>query len=222
VLLCILVPSVTLYAGQDHRFTVRGGPIYLKADDVEGDINLGGSSLPGASLSVDDELHYGLLLGWQLSSCFSLETIVSTPLEINIQAGGGMLGNEFLAVQIDVLPLMLIGQFTPQWDFYGVRPFLGLGAAYLWFGNGGTTESFDELGASLGLHNADVKVDNQLRPVIELGVDYLVGEQWFANFTWLYLQGKDDIEISFASGVELTSKVSYAPQFFALTLGYRF
>jgi outer membrane protein W len=58
--------------------------------------------------------------------------------------------------------------------------------------------------------------------LVELGVDYLMGEHWFANATWLFLAGEDNIAVSFSNDVELVSEVSYAPKFFALTLGYRF
>lgn len=215
-------PTATLIAAETERFTIRGGAIFLKADNVSGDVKLGGVTLPGSALSVDDEFHQGLFCNWRVTGNFSLETIVSNPLGINIVAGGGVLGSKFDAVEIDVLPLMLIGRYSPEWNWHGIRPFAGVGAAYLWFDNAKSTAVFDAFGASLALQNPQIDIDNQLRPVLELGLDYVLGDKWFVNATWLYLEGNDRIAVSYSNGAELTSNVSYAPQFFALTLGHRF
>ena len=222
LLTLILWPNSSLFAAEPGTFMVRGGPILLKAKDASGDIKLNNVPLPGAYLTVDDVNHYGVFLSWALTRNISLETIVSMPLKLEVYAGGGALGGEFRAAQVDVMPLILIGRYTPEKDWYGFRPYAGLGAAYVWFDNKKTTAEFDSLGASMGLTNPVFNVDNQLRPVVELGLDYLIGENWFVNASWLYLEGDDEVSVTYSNGAELVSQVSYAPQIFALTLGYQF
>lgn len=74
----------------------------------------------------------------------------------------------------------------------------------------------------LGLSNPKIEVDDQWRPVVELGMDHLIGENWFLNASWFYLEGDDEVKVTYSNGAELASNVSYEPQMFALTLGYQF
>lgn len=219
LLTLILWPNSSLFAAEPGSFMVRGGPLTLKTKDAGGDIRLNNVPVPGASLSVDDVNHYGVFLSWALTRNISIETVVSTPLEIDVNAGGGALGGEFRAAEVDAMPLILICRYTPEKDWYGFRPYAGLGAAYIMFDNEKTTDQFDAL---VGSTNSKVDVDDQLRPVFALGLDYLIGENWFVNASWLYLEGDDEVSVTASSGVELASQVSYEPQMFALTLGYQF
>ena len=226
IFLLLFVSSLSLasdlYAAEAEHFMVRGGPIWLKADSATGSLQLDGATLHGASLSVDDVVQPGLLLTWLVNRNFSLETMVSTPLQVNLLGEGGLLGSQFRAAQVDVLPLMLIGRYSPDWDWCGLRPFAGIGGVYILFDNAKTTATFDALSASLGLNNPQINVDNKILPVLELGVDYLFGKNWFANASWVYLEGESEIAVNYSNGMQLSTNVSYAPQFFALTLGYRF
>lgn len=63
----ISVAYGTDLAAQDSlRYSVRGGPIWLDADNVKGDeLIFGEIQLPGSSLGVEDETHYGLILSWE-------------------------------------------------------------------------------------------------------------------------------------------------------------
>ena len=219
LLTLILWPNSCLLAAEPGTFSVRGGPLTLKTKDSGGDIKVDNVTFPGASLSVDDVNHYGLFLSWALTRNISFETAVSTPLEINVNAGGGALGSEFRAAEVDAIPLILICRYAPEKDWYGFRPYAGVGAAYIWFDNEKTTDQFDAL---VGSTNSKVDVDDQLRPVFALGLDYLIGENWFVNASWLYLEGDDEVSVTSSNGAELASQVSYEPQMFALTLGYQF
>jgi outer membrane protein len=210
-----------LVAAESERFMVRGGPVWIKSD-TETVVKLNGVPLPGSSMGVEDKWHGGFILTMPVYRNFSLETMISTPATFDITAKGGLLGNEFRAAQIDPLPLILIGRYTPEWDWYGVRPFAGIGAVYVLFDNAKITSTFEALGASLGLHDPAIDVDEQLRPVVELGIDYLMGERWFLNATWLYFDGEDKITVTYSNGAQLGADVSYKPQFFAMTMGYRF
>jgi outer membrane protein len=212
-----------LAAQELFKYSVRAGPVWLDADNVKGDeLMFGEIPLPGSSLGVEDEAHYGLILSWVFTPQFSLETAVSTPFNLDISAGGGVLGDRFRAGEIDVLPIVLIGRYTPDWSFLGIQPFIGLGATYVVFKNAKTTDKFDALAASLGVKDPSIQADNQLQPVLELGLDYSLSNRWFANVTWLYTDGNDEVSIAFSNNTTLISSVHYEANLFALTLGYRF
>ena len=206
----------------DESITVRAGPILVEASSVEGSVSLSGTPLPGAQLAVDNITQPALFLSWNISPRFAVETLIATPLEADITAGGGLLGSQFKAVEVDVMPFILIGRYNPDWQWLGLKPFAGIGAAYLYFDNPTTTAQFDALGASLGAFDPRIEVNNHWRTVVELGVDYSFDERLFGNFTWVHFKGDTDIAAVFSNGASLTSTVSYAPQIFALTLGYRF
>lgn len=133
-----------------------------------------------------------------------------------------MLGNRFRAGEIDVIPIVLIGRYTPDWSFYGISPFVGVGGTYAIFKNAKTTDKFDALAASLGVEDPSIQADDQFQPILELGLDYSLGERWFANATWLYSDGNDEVSVAFSNDTSLISSVRYEANLLALTLGYRF
>ncbi len=49
-----------------------------------------------------------------------------------------------------------------------------------------------------------------------------MSNHWFANATWLYSDGNDEVSIAFSNNTTLTAGVHYEANLFALTLGYRF
>lgn len=224
-LLLGLVPELfaeTPSLNEPSKWMVRGGPAWLETNIVDSSLTFAGTPLPGAELTVDNELHQGFLVSWMLNEHFALETAVSTPLNLSVNLGGGPLGNEFRAADIDALPVMFLGRYNLPWSWHGLRPFVGIGATYLWFRNAKTSDTFNAVAASFGAQGARIEVKNQWRPVVELGIDYDLGERWFTNVTWLHIEGDAKIAASFSGGTELVSEVSYSPQFFAMTLGYRF
>jgi outer membrane protein W len=222
IMLLAILPAYKTSANDSDSFMIRGGYIRLQAHDVRGNVAFSGTPLPGSSLTVENENHYGFFLTWKINQNIALETILSTPLHLDVNAGGGMLGAEFKAATMDAMPLLLLARYTPSFDWHGFTPFISAGAAYILFNNKKTTDEFDAFAASLGANDGTVEVDNQLRPTVALGLDYSFDKKWFTNFTWIYIQGDDNIKVAFSNGAELLSDVAYKVQFSALTLGYRF
>ena len=216
-----LLTASDLVAAENERFMLRGGPVWIKSD-TDSVVKLNGTPLPGSSMSLEDVWHGGFILTIPVYRNFSLETMISTPATFDVTTKGGLLGSEIRAAQFDPLPLMLIGRYTPDWDWYGIRPFAGIGATYVLFNNVKTTSAFDDFSAYLGKFDPDFNIDEQFRPVVELGIDYLMGEHWFLNATWLYIEGEDEVTVTYSDGTRLSSEVSYGSNFTAMTLGYRF
>ncbi|MEH6822621.1 MAG: OmpW family outer membrane protein [Motiliproteus sp.] len=221
LLLVSNLPAIA-FAGDGSPFSLRAGWIRIDADSVKGSVALNGSEVPGATLTLDDVDQGGLFLSWELTPTLAVETLVSTPIKIDINAGGGLLGSRYKAAEAKVLPLTLLGRYTPTWQWHGLRPFVGAGAAYIYFDGAKTTAAFDLQAAGLGAFNPRVETDNHWRAILEVGADWNFSPRSFLNVTWLYFQGETPINVLFDGGVTLHSQVSYAPSFYALTVGHRF
>ena len=206
----------------NERLFLRAGLVAINAESVKGSLAFEDVSLPETHLGVGDIKQAGLMLSWRLKKNIALETLISTPLKLKFNAGGGLLGPDFHAGSIDGLPLTIIARYDLPWRWKNITTFVGAGGTYLYFRNAHTTPALDELGALFGASDPQLTIKNHWRAIVELGMDYQFSDQWFANLTWLYFEGSTNIDITFSNNTQLTSHVSYAPQIFAFTLGYRF
>ncbi|WP_211444401.1 OmpW/AlkL family protein [Collimonas humicola] len=109
------------------------------------------------------------------------------------------------------------------------RPFVGVGAAYVWYSDIRTTDKFVQTLSGMTAGNTSsptsVSLSNSLAPVANIGLAYNFDKNWSANFSVSYVKLKTAADLTTqtpAGPVYSTTKLTLDPIVTLLTVGYRF
>ncbi|MDX1491702.1 MAG: OmpW family protein [Pseudohongiellaceae bacterium] len=175
--ICLGIPSLPAVADAGD-WIVRGRIVNVSPDEQSSTIRVGGASVAGSGVSVDNDTIPELDITYMLSNNLGLELILGTS-QHDVHGKGTLAGLGHV-IDADVLPptLTLQYHFQPESSF---RPYAGLGVNYTLF--------YDEkVKGGLDAPNAKVSMDASWGLAAQLGVDIDVGEDWFLNFDVKYIQ----------------------------------
>ena len=113
------------------------------------------------------------------------------------------------------LPPTLMVQYyfgEPQSKF---RPYVGAGLNYTMFFD----EGFNSTGKGAGL--SDLKLDDSFGLAANIGVDYMINDQWFLNAAAWYANIETEATYK-AGGVKQKTDVKINPWVFMISGGYKF
>jgi len=183
-------------------------------------------AVPGSGASVGDANTGGLSYTHFFTNHFALALDVGAPPKFNLNGSGTL------------APLGHLGS-AQQWSpalvakwFFGeandrLRPFAGVGAAYVWYDNVTLSPSLaGEVtgGAPGGAASADLS--SSWAPVADLGFTYALDKNWSIGFSVSYLPLKTDADITGRVGDTVVSRSSTRltldPVVSFLSIGYRF
>ena len=179
--LCLIVPSATLYAADSNdydRWIVRLRSIHISPDDSSGDIAINNSAVSNSGVGVDEDTVPELDITYMITRNIGLELILATSNHTVTARGSlGALGD---VINTDVLPptLTLQYHFNPQGV---IRPYVGIGVNY--------TKFYDEkVRGPLDIAGSDIRLDSSWGLAAQLGVDYMLENNWFINADIKYIK----------------------------------
>ncbi|MDW3096147.1 MAG: OmpW family protein [Gammaproteobacteria bacterium] len=176
--LCLIILTNTAYANDHDRWIVRFRAISVAPDDSSGDIAVNGSAVSGSGVGVDEDIVPELDITYMFTKHIGLELILATSNH-NVTARGS-LGSLGKVINTDVLPptLTLQYHFNPTGI---IRPYAGIGVNY--------TKFYDEkVRGPLDISGSDIRLESSWGLAAQLGIDYMIKENWFINADIKYLK----------------------------------
>ncbi|MEZ9543242.1 outer membrane protein OmpW [Vibrio sp. 10N.286.48.C11] len=164
--------STNVLAHKEGDFIIRAGAAIVSPNDSSGDV-LGNSSL---EFSVDSNTQLGLTFGYMFTDNISLEVLAATPFSHSISVNG--VGE---VAETKHLPPTFMVQYYFGEANSDFRPYVGAGINYTVF--------FDESLTSTGKNDAgltDVSLADSWGLAANIGMDYMINEDWFLNASVWY------------------------------------
>lgn len=205
VVAALVSPSV--FAHKQGDFVLRVGAASVVPNDSSDKI-LGSSE----ELEVDSNTQLGLTFGYMFTDNISLEVLAATPFSHDISTDLGGLGN--IADTKHLPPTLMVQYYfgEPQSKF---RPYVGAGLNYTIFFD----EGFNSTGKAAGL--SDLELDDSFGLAANVGVDYMINDQWFLNASAWY--ANIETEATYKAGADTyKTDVKINPWVFMISGGYKF
>ncbi|HGF5097780.1 TPA: outer membrane protein OmpW [Vibrio parahaemolyticus] len=204
VVAALVSPSV--FAHKQGDFVLRVGAASVVPNDSSDKI-LGSQE----ELKVDSNTQLGLTFGYMFTDNISLELLAATPFSHDISTD--LVGSDIADTKH--LPPTLMVQYyfgEPQSKF---RPYVGAGLNYTIFFD----EGFNSTGKAAGL--SDLKLDDSFGLAANVGVDYMINDQWFLNASAWYANIETEATYKFG-GAKQKTDVKINPWVFMISGGYKF
>jgi outer membrane protein len=203
-LLALTCLSGEALAHQQGEFFIRAGTATVRP--TEGSDNVLGMG----GFSVSNNTQLGLTFDYMVTDNIGIELLAATPFRHRV--GLGPTGD--LATVRQLPPTLMA-----QWYFGDakskVRPYIGAGINYTTFFDA----DFNQTGKDAGL--TDLSVKDSWGAAGQVGVDYMVNENWLLNMSVWYMD--IDTEVKFKAGGEQQNiNTRIDPWVFMFSAGYRF
>ncbi|STQ75943.1 outer membrane protein OmpW [Grimontia hollisae] len=194
-------------AHSEGDIVVRAGAAYVSPNDSSDKI-LGSQE----ELEVGSNTQLGLTVGYMLTDNWSIELLAATPFTHDISTN--LLGLGDIA-ETSHLPPTLMAQYYFGTKESKIRPYVGAGINYTIF--------FDEgfNGKAKGVGLSDLKLDDSWGLAANVGVDYMLDEDWFVNGSIWYADINTDATYKF-NGIEQKTNVEIDPWVLMVAMGYTF
>lgn len=168
-----------LESNEYDRWIVRLRGIHISPDDNSGNIAVDGTALGGTGVGVDEDTTPEIDITYMLTRNIGIELILATSNH-TVTARGTPVAALDEVINTDVLPptLTLQYHFNPQGT---VRPYIGIGVNY--------TQFYDEkVRGPLDIPGSKVRLDSSWGLAAQLGVDYMLQDNWFINADIKYIK----------------------------------
>lgn len=185
-------------AKQTGDWLLRFGVAQVSPNDSSGTL----SGAPTVGVAVDSNLQAFGNISYMLTDNMAIELLASTPFTHTISATGALSGDIATAKQ---LPPTLSVQyhFSPK---ESISPYVGAGVNYTIF--------FDEKATAV---INSIKLDNSLGLAVQVGADFELQDDWFANLDLRYI----NIETTATTNLG-TVDVKINPWVLSVGVGYKF
>ncbi len=205
VVAALVSPSV--FAHKQGDFVLRVGAASVVPNDSSDKI-LGSQE----ELKVDSNTQLGLTFGYMFTDNISLELLAATPFSHDISTD--LLGLGDIADTKHLPPTLMVQYYfgEPQSKF---RPYVGAGLNYTIFFD----EGFNNKAKNVGL--TDLKLDDSFGLAANVGVDYMINDQWFLNASAWYANIETEATYKFG-GAKQKTDVKINPWVFMISGGYKF
>lgn len=205
VVAALVSPSV--FAHKQGDFVLRVGAASVVPNDSSDKI-LGSQE----ELKVDSNTQLGLTFGYMFTDNISLELLAATPFSHDISTD--LLGLGDIADTKHLPPTLMVQYYfgEPQSKF---RPYVGAGLNYTIFFD----EGFNNKAKNVGL--TDLKLDDSFGLAANVGVDYMINDQWFLNASAWYASIETEATYKFG-GAKQKTDVKINPWVFMISGGYKF
>ncbi|HHC7105970.1 TPA: outer membrane protein OmpW [Vibrio parahaemolyticus] len=205
VVAALVSPSV--FAHKQGDFVLRVGAASVVPNDSSDKI-LGSQE----ELKVDSNTQLGLTFGYMFTDNISLELLAATPFSHDISTD--LLGLGDIADTKHLPPTLMVQYYfgEPQSKF---RPYVGAGLNYTIFFD----EGFNNKAKNVGL--TDLKLDDSFGLAANVGVDYMINDQWFLNASAWYANIETEATYKFG-GAKQKTDAKINPWVFMISGGYKF
>ncbi|AEP31351.1 OmpW family outer membrane protein [Brumicola nitratireducens] len=215
VALTTLFASQTTVAFEKGDILVRAGLATVSPNESSSNIIVG-SDL-GVNVGVDNNTQLGLNFAYFFTNNMNIEVLAATPFKHDVNFGvPDPLGTGNQLAEVTHLPPTVSVNYYFKTGDSSFKPYAGVGVNYTLFFD----EEFTSQNSAIGLQ--DLSLDNSFGLAAQLGVDYLVDENWFVNGSVRYID--IDTEASFKlNGAEgRIDSIEIDPWVYTISLGYRF
>ncbi|MFV8463583.1 outer membrane protein OmpW [Vibrio campbellii] len=198
--------STNVLAHKEGDFIIRAGAATVSPNDSSGAV----LNDPNTEFSVDSNTQLGLTFGYMFTDNISFEVLAASPFSHNISATG--LGE--IADTKHLPPTFMVQYYFGQAnsDF---RPYVGAGINYTVFFD----ESLNQGAKDLGL--SDLSLDDSWGLAANIGMDYMINEDWFLNASVWYADIGTTAKYKF-NGQQFSTDVDIDPWVFMIGGGYSF
>jgi outer membrane protein len=229
----LTVAAGTAHAQSAGTFYVATGWFHLAPQDSSDPlkiVSVGGTTLnqsvanTGASIDQADTI--GLTTGYFITDNISAEFVGGVPPRFNLSGEGQLAQFGVLGHAYQWSPAVVFKYYfnKPEAKF---RPYVGLGATYIWFTGAKITNGPFE---SEGLGGpTTVTTSNQWAPVFNLGFNYNIDRHWFAGLSLSYVPVSLRATLTTARETQVgtltevsQAKIKLDPIVTYLNIGYRF
>jgi len=194
-----VVPVAQAFEAGD--FIVRAGAVHVAPDDSSDVITVNGAAALGsdARVGVDSNSQLGIRATYMFTSNLGVGLLAATPFKHNISGEGDIAALGKVA-ETKHLPPTLTLQYFPMSSTSALQPFVGIGVNYTNFFEEKTT------GALEGL---DIELEDSIGVAAEMGVDYMLSEQFGLNAAiwWADIDTEAEIETLDTFDVEIDPMV---------------
>ncbi len=203
------------YAFQQGDVIVRAGLTNVSPDDSSSNIFVG-SDL-GVDLSVGDDTQLGLNIAYFITDRLNIEVLAATPFTHDVNFGvSDPLGTGDRLGEVTHLPPTITLNYYFNNPSSAFQPYVGAGLNYTFIFD----EKFTSANDAAGLKN--LSLDNSFGFSAQLGVDYMVNDQWFINGSvrWIDIDTEASFNLNGTPGS--VSSIEIDPMVYTISLGYRF
>lgn len=215
IALSVAAAAPGAYAFQQGDFIVRAGLTNVSPDDSSSNIFVG-SDL-GFNLSVGDDTQLGLNIAYFVSDRLNIEVLAATPFTHDVNFGvSDPLGTGDRLGEVTHLPPTITLNYYFNNPSSAFQPYVGAGINYTVFFD----EDFTSANDAAGLKN--LSLDNSFGLSAQLGVDYMVNDQWFINGSvrWIDIDTEASFNLNGTPGN--VNSIEIDPMVYTISLGYRF
>jgi outer membrane protein len=215
IALSVAAAAPGAYAFQQGDFIVRAGLTTVSPDDSSSNIFVG-SDL-GVNLSVGDDTQLGLNVAYFVSDRLNIEVLAATPFTHDVNFGvSDPLGTGDRLGEVTHLPPTITLNYYFNNPSSAFQPYVGAGINYTVFFD----EDFTSANDAAGLKN--LSLDNSFGLSAQLGVDYMVNDQWFINGSvrWIDIDTEASFNLNGTPGN--VNSIEIDPMVYTISLGYRF
>lgn len=205
------------YSYEAGDWLVRGGATTVdpKSDSDNAEI-VGVGSVPGG-VKVGDDTQLGVAVAYMLTSNVAVELLAATPFEHDIAGTGALAGVDVGSTKH--LPPTLTVQYYPLDAKSAVQPYVGIGVNYTTFFSEDTSSDMVAVGGS----DSDLELDDSVGLALQVGVDFAINENWFANVAVWNIDIETDAEVKYDNGTRIkVDDVQIDPWVYNIGIGYKF
>jgi len=223
VLAAFAAPAMAQQAGDN---VVNFGWAHIGLNQSSEPLKLGTITVPNSGAHVSNADTAILQLTHFFTDNIAVTADLGIPPKFKLSGAGSLnaLGQLGTATQWSpaILAKYYFGDANSQF-----RPFVGAGAAYVWYSNIKLTNSLTGLlGGGDPKASTSADLSSSFVPVANIGIAYNFDKNWSANFSLSYvpLDTKADLTTHHGDGstTHATTKITLNPLVSVLTVGYKF
>lgn len=233
VALAFAAAATGAHAQSAGNFYVTTGWFHLAPQDSSDPLkimNVGGSpvnhEVPNTGAGIDNADTIGLAAGYFLTDHIATELVAGIPPRFNLNGKGSLEQFGVLGHAYQWSPALLLKYYFNDAKAK-FRPYVGIGASYIWFTGAKITNTAFERGALGG--PTSVQTSNQWAPVLNAGFTYNFTDHWFGGLSVSYIPVSLTATLTTQrptpiGNVTQTSqaKITLNPIVTYLNIGYRF
>jgi outer membrane protein len=211
-----MVASQTVLAFEKGDIIVRGGLASVAPNDSSSNILAGGTDL-GVSVAVGSNTQLGLNFAYFISDNINIEVLAATPFEHDVSFSvPDPLGTGTKLADVTHLPPTVTVNYYFNTGDSALKPYAGVGLNYTIFFD----EDFTSANSGAGLD--DLSLDNSFGLAAQLGMDYMVDDNWFVNgsIRWIDIDTEANLTLNGAAG--RIDSIEIDPWVYTIAVGYRF
>lgn len=203
-------------------FALRMGAVTVQPDASSDDVSVGGTKLDGWKVDVDDNTQLGIRFTYMVTDHIGVGVLGATPFKHNIKGDDALEGADLGSTKH--LPPTVTLQYYPLASSSSVQPYAGIGVNYTTFFEEDTS---DTLTSALGAASTDLELDDSVGLALELGVDYMLSDNFGLNAAmwWADIDTDATIKAYDAAGNHVATgktEVEIDPMVYMVGFTYKF